>query len=331
MGQPARHTIWRTACSTYHLANSLLAIPSGEQPARHTIWRTACSTYHLANSVLDIPSGEQPACHTIRRTVCSPYHLANSRSHRKNSVPKEGSWRLPKRRSQDSRANHATMSSFDSTDHWPVIVNSSMRGSELAKILQYQHKVRFSDTTLEHSCIFPLSGVAFLVLPLADIAVNWLPGHPVTIDTHIINTIQKFLSVHRDCYIVGVSASHGEGEIAVFSAIQSKFIGSKLQLLPAHNAQESVEAMLTVAKVKCKSVEGVLRGRLEVLQRSHTPHGVLLHALSTTGLTSHECHVLEQGLGSLSCIASSDRGHLLDCSLDSQAANKIQTFFEKNK
>ena len=44
-----------------------------------------------------------------------------------------------------------------------------------------------------------------------------------------------------------------------------------------------------------------------------------------------ECLVLEDGLGSLSCIASTDTEHLLDCSLDSRAANKIHAFFEKNK
>ncbi|KAK2159181.1 hypothetical protein NP493_1740g00008 [Ridgeia piscesae] len=223
------------------------------------------------------------------------------------------------------------MSSSDQSDHWPVIINTSLRESELAKILQYQHKVRFSETTLENSCIFPLSGIAFLVLPLADLTRSCLSGRPVVIDTHVINSIEKFLSVHRDCYAVGVAASHGDREVAIFNAIQSKFLGSKLQLLPAHNAHESVEVMLTVAKVKCKKVQGILRGRLDALQKSHTPHGVLLHALSTIGLSSHECHVLEQGLGSLSTVASADKTNLGDCSLDSQAANKIQTFFEKNK
>ena len=40
-------------------------------------------------------------------------------------------------------------------------------------------------------------------------------------------------------------------------------------------------------QVKCKNVEGILRGRLETLQKSQMSQGVLLHALSTIGLSSH--------------------------------------------
>ena len=41
-----------------------------------------------------------------------------------------------------------------------------------------------------------------------------------------------------------------------------------------------------------------------------------------------QCLVLEYGLGSLGCIASTDREHMFDCSLDSHATNKIHVFFE---
>ena len=38
--------------------------------------------------------------------------------------------------------------------------------------------------------------------------------------------------------------------IDTFHMSVCRFLGSKLQLLPVHNAQEGVEAMLTVAKVR---------------------------------------------------------------------------------
>ena len=46
--------------------------------------------------------------------------------------------------------DHATMSSADRKDHWPVIVNSCLRESELAKILQCQHKVRCKCLKMVH-------------------------------------------------------------------------------------------------------------------------------------------------------------------------------------
>ncbi|XP_019630094.1 PREDICTED: uncharacterized protein LOC109474261 [Branchiostoma belcheri] len=185
----------------------------------------------------------------------------------------------------------------NSSQQWPVIVNASLQNSDVTRLLQQQqHKTRVSDTTLRHTCIFPQSGVAFMIIPLNESLTEWPPG----------------------------------GDSVLDSSLVDRFMDRKLYLLPAHNASECVQSMTTIAKATYKPSCEMIRHRLCKLLANQVSDDIVLQIISRLGLSQHECLVLQQGLGTMGRVALASREELLDCSLDSETVNRVIKFFEKD-
>ncbi|XP_066480659.1 protein SPO16 homolog [Tiliqua scincoides] len=126
-----------------------------------------------------------------------------------------------------------------------IIVSSSLQGHEISTSLQnQQHRVRYSDTVENGSIIFSLSGVAFL---LADAQGLFLSDGELYFDR-----IKKFMTIHRNGFLLLSAALHGPKEWDIMFRIQQRFLGSNIRIIPVHNAAEAVRLMLIIAKTTSK-------------------------------------------------------------------------------
>ncbi|XP_073501344.1 protein SPO16 homolog [Phyllobates terribilis] len=126
-----------------------------------------------------------------------------------------------------------------------VIVSNSLQDHEVITSLQnQQHKIRFSESVLTGSIIFPLSGIAFLLANAQEILGSEREA--------VFEQIQEFTSIHRNSFLVIVAALHGLEERDLMFSIQLRFLGSNLKIIPAHNSMETVKSILMIAKASCK-------------------------------------------------------------------------------
>lgn len=65
--------------------------------------------------------------------------------------------------------------------------------------------------------------------------------------------IEKFINIHQNSFLVLSAALHGPEEWKLMFRIQQRFLGSNLQILPAHNTVNTIKLMCTIAKITCKS------------------------------------------------------------------------------
>ncbi|XP_042318802.1 protein SPO16 homolog [Sceloporus undulatus] len=138
-----------------------------------------------------------------------------------------------------------------------IIVSSSLQGHEVSTSLQNQkHRIRYSDSVEDGSIIFSLSGVAFL---LAD-----AQGLFVTDREAFFQRIKKFMSIHRNGFLLLSAALHGPKEWDVMFKVQQRFLGSNLRIIPVHNTPEAVKLMLTIAKTTSKPHVDNIRYRMSM-------------------------------------------------------------------
>ncbi|XP_021260125.1 uncharacterized protein C1orf146 homolog isoform X2 [Numida meleagris] len=124
-----------------------------------------------------------------------------------------------------------------------VIMSTGLQNHEISAILQrQQHRVRYSESVEIGSVIFSLSaGVAFILADIQDLLVRG--------EEEVLERVQKFISIHRNSFLVLSAALHGQQEWNVMFRIQRRFLGSNLRIIPVHNTAETVKLMLTIAKV----------------------------------------------------------------------------------
>ncbi|XP_041461010.1 uncharacterized protein LOC121412168 [Lytechinus variegatus] len=130
--------------------------------------------------------------------------------------------------------------------------------------------------------------------------------------------------------MVLTSALHGPHEMAIISAIQTRFIDHNLRILPVHNDSECLQTILTIAQATCTPTCNILRSRLDAILSRQNSAQMILNILSQLGLNHHQCMVLQQGCGNLSSVATASRQQLMDCSLDPETVNEIIAYFEKD-
>ncbi|XP_075471657.1 protein SPO16 homolog isoform X2 [Ascaphus truei] len=119
--------------------------------------------------------------------------------------------------------------------------STTVIGHDVATSLQSQHhKVRYSESVESGSIIFSLSGVAFLLANAQDLFV--------TSREALFDRVEKFISVHRNCFLVIAAALHGPNEWNLMFNIQQRFLGSNLRIIPVHNSADTVKMILTIAK-----------------------------------------------------------------------------------
>ncbi|KAM3841781.1 protein SPO16 homolog [Vipera latastei] len=126
-----------------------------------------------------------------------------------------------------------------------IILSSSLQDHEISTTLQnQQHRVRYSDSVENGSIIFSLSGVAFLLADTQDLLlIN---------SKDIFERIKKFMTIHRNGFLLLSAALHGPKEWEMIFRIQQRFLGSNLRIVPIHNTAEGVQLMLTIAKTSSK-------------------------------------------------------------------------------
>ncbi|CAH1783656.1 unnamed protein product [Owenia fusiformis] len=217
--------------------------------------------------------------------------------------------------------------SLMSQDHWPVICHTSLESSDIVKLLQQEHKVRFSSNTEEDTCIFPLSGIAFMIMPLKNTITQSQPGD-VKLHENFLQRMDRFIHVHQKCYFLALAAIHERDELKIFSLIQQKYFSSKLNLIPIHNARECLKVMTTIAKVTCKPMNKVLQDRLDSMLEIYTADSTTTDVIKCFNLPSHESLVLKDGLGSVRNIIKASKDELLDCSLDKDVVASIQKYIK---
>ncbi|XP_046580985.1 protein SPO16 homolog [Haliotis rubra] len=210
---------------------------------------------------------------------------------------------------------------------WPVILHQSLEKSEISRLLRQKNfKIRNSESVTSNSIIFPMSGVAFMILDLKDVIRDSPEGGT---RTEVWESIDKFVQVHRRCYILAQAPCHAEQEQCVFSAIQEKYMTSPLQMIPVHTPTESIQAMLNIAKLLCKPMGEVVTRRFQGLLTQQLSGDVTGAALTQLGLTEPQIQFIQDGIGNLAQLATASRDDLLNCSLDTDTADRILDMFHK--
>ncbi|KAI3369089.1 hypothetical protein L3Q82_026056, partial [Scortum barcoo] len=143
-----------------------------------------------------------------------------------------------------------------------IIVSTSLQSHETTRSLHsQQHRIRFSDTVQSGSCIFPLSGTAFLLVDPQDLSERFE-------ESGLTEKIKTFVQVHRNSFLLLLAPFNGKKEQEILSGIQRRFFGSNLRILPVRNSAEVVKGMLTIAKATSKPHVDNIRDRMS-LARAH--------------------------------------------------------------
>ncbi|RMC08494.1 hypothetical protein DUI87_14739 [Hirundo rustica rustica] len=138
-----------------------------------------------------------------------------------------------------------------------VIISTALQDHEISAVLQrQQHRVRYSESVETGSVIFPLSGIAFILSDTQDLLR--------TGEEEFSKTIQKFINIHRNSFLVLSAALHGPEEWSVMFRIQRRFLGSNLRVIPVHNPAETVKLMLAMAKITAKPQADDTRCKMEM-------------------------------------------------------------------
>ncbi|XP_071392200.1 protein SPO16 homolog [Centroberyx affinis] len=152
----------------------------------------------------------------------------------------------------------------ETTIQWKttIIVSTSLQNHDTARMLcAQQHRIRFSDSVESGAFVFPLSGTAFLVVDPQD------PPESCE-ESGLFERIKKFVEVHRNSFLLLHTPFYGKKELDTLSAIQRRFFGSNLRILPVRNNAEIVKGMLTIAKATSKPHVDSIRDRMS-LARAH--------------------------------------------------------------
>ncbi|XP_052806512.1 protein SPO16 homolog [Mya arenaria] len=193
--------------------------------------------------------------------------------------------------------------------------------------MEFDYLFTVSDSTVPGSVIFPLSCVAFLPIPLANVTCTDPKTNNTTLTQELHDRLDRFLQVHRKCYSLCLAPLHGSPEKHAFALIQKEYLDSRLEMLKVHNNAEAVKCMVTIAKSLCKPTGDLLSERLNAVINDQLGVSHITTALRQLGLNVHECQVVEDRLGNMKRVAMATRDELLDCSLDSTTVDRLYTFF----
>ncbi|KAJ7986414.1 hypothetical protein DPEC_G00339650 [Dallia pectoralis] len=151
-----------------------------------------------------------------------------------------------------------TTKATNTTTQWKttIIVSKSLQSHDTSRTLLQQHRVRFSAAVESGSFVFPQSGIAFLLMNPQDLSDNFGEAEVY------FDKIKKFVTVHRNSFLLLQALCFGKKELDILSMIQFRFLGSNLRVLPVHNNAEVVKGMLTIAKATSKPHVDSLRDRM---------------------------------------------------------------------
>ena len=187
-----------------------------------------------------------------------------------------------------------------------------------------------STGTLPHTCIFPLSSAAFMILPVTEALTAWPPQEHTSIRPQVDQRVTKFSQLHHKCYVILTASMFAKDEKKALSIVQQKYIVKhSLGFLLAHNSTECADCMSSIVKVTSKGTSAVIRERMKQVHKKLLSQGTTLRVIKGCGVSRHAATVLLDGCGSLAGLArdSTDTVKLTDCSLDSDTAHQVKEFF----
>ncbi|XP_073810281.1 protein SPO16 homolog isoform X1 [Danio rerio] len=129
-----------------------------------------------------------------------------------------------------------------------VIISSSSQCDEASRLLlAQQHRIRRSDSILDSSFVFPLSGTAFLLVTPEEFPAKLENVEP-------FERMERFVQIHRNSFLLLQAPVYGKKEWEIISLVQNRFLGCNLKVIPVHSTAEVVNGMLIIAKVCCDTV-----------------------------------------------------------------------------
>ncbi|GCB75826.1 hypothetical protein scyTo_0015376 [Scyliorhinus torazame] len=97
-----------------------------------------------------------------------------------------------------------------------VIVSAALQHHEAILSLSNQHqRIRFSDSVVTGSIIFPPSGIAFIIVEIQDFCDN-------SAETKLIERIEQFVRIHRNSFLLLAAALYGPKEWEILFKIQQR-------------------------------------------------------------------------------------------------------------
>ena len=187
-----------------------------------------------------------------------------------------------------------------------------------------------STGTLPHSCIFPQSCVAFLVVPVSDVFTDWPPTERSQPSAILLKRLSKFCETHQKCFAIVCAPMFGSWEQRALSVLQQRFLLQHLQVMPAHNSSECVECMITIAQVASKPTCVVMRDRLQGVRDLLLSEEYTLSVVQQAGFSGSDSMLLLDGIGSVAGIARASAATLQECSLDGEVIKKVYSVFHGN-
>ena len=183
--------------------------------------------------------------------------------------------------------------------------------------------IAVSGNTLPHTCLFPQSSIAFMILPTSSILTSWPPTEKSTIPSLLAQNLDKFCKLHHKCYVLITSPLIGHHEQAVVSMLQDFYLKENLQFLPLHSCNECLSCMFNIAKVTCKPLSGLIQQRMSEFEREIESEDSILAILKGIKFSESECVMVLDGCGGLSGLAQASVEDLMDLNLDSKTVERV--------
>ncbi|CAG5122682.1 unnamed protein product [Candidula unifasciata] len=161
-----------------------------------------------------------------------------------------------------------------------VILHNKLKDSVVFRLLtQKQIKIRTSERLPEGAVIVPKGKLAFLMVDI----VNPVRSYPSSVETghnnrglcenssgisELLARIDKFIGIHGQCTVILQAPLYTTKEFRIMSALQLKYLYQTVDFVPAHSAEECVEAILTMALVQTPPNCNILHDRINDLVAS---------------------------------------------------------------
>ncbi|KAK1165166.1 hypothetical protein AOXY_G13635 [Acipenser oxyrinchus oxyrinchus] len=139
-----------------------------------------------------------------------------------------------------------------------IIISTAIQNHDVSCSLSaQQHRIRYTDSVETGSLIFPLSGIAFLIVDTQEFPENQE-------ETAVFEKIKNFIGIHRNSFLLLLASLHGPKECRILFRIQQRFLTSNLRIIPVHNTPEIIKSMLTIAKATSKPHVDSVRDQMTI-------------------------------------------------------------------
>lgn len=187
----------------------------------------------------------------------------------------------------------------------------------------YNNCYTVSTGTLPHTCLFPQSSVAFMILPVSDTITSWPPNDQPQLHKELLKNLTEFSKLKHKCFVLLCSALYGTNEQKVLSLLQQHFFSFQLNFLPVHNSKECTECMISIAKVSCKPLSDVIRERFERVHHQFLSEENIASIVCGMGIEEAKYGLLLDGCQGLVGIAKASQHDLQDCNINASVAKSV--------